>query len=191
MDNLVLHPTETAQWHALVNEAQESARRELGEELESYLVFLLMRFIQKPHIADTVLATQYLESMQGVNNEHQEKLRDVGDQCLLFSGLFPHRAEKKSVKISYFVDLGRSAYHHLGSLLQHRSADIFHQLAGGFVGVMDVLHAMRSMDSNQEPLSPIQALELWSDTGSRFAYDAVKFKGEGLAVIPEDKTKLN
>ena len=44
MSELYLQPTPVAQWHALVNEAQLGCDVELGEELESYLVFMLMRF---------------------------------------------------------------------------------------------------------------------------------------------------
>ena len=44
MNKIILHPTETSQWHALVNEAQAASRLILNEDTESYLVFLLMRF---------------------------------------------------------------------------------------------------------------------------------------------------
>ena len=44
MKSLVLQPTDTAQWHALVAEAQHACQHTLTETLESYLVFMLMRF---------------------------------------------------------------------------------------------------------------------------------------------------
>jgi len=50
MSQLILYPTETAQWHALVNEAQVSTRLMLNEDTESYLVFLLMRFSQSSEV---------------------------------------------------------------------------------------------------------------------------------------------
>ena len=56
MSKLVLHPTSTAQWHSLVCEAESASNIYLDEELQSYLVFLLMRFLDKPAMAAKVLA---------------------------------------------------------------------------------------------------------------------------------------
>ena len=44
MTRLILEPTSVAQWQALVREAQSECNCNLDETLESYLVFLLMRF---------------------------------------------------------------------------------------------------------------------------------------------------
>ena len=86
MESLVLHPTATAQWHALVNEAESLRHIQLGEELESYLVFLLMRFTEKPEMAHSVLAMDFLDSVKAAGAERRDKLQDVGDKCLLFAG---------------------------------------------------------------------------------------------------------
>jgi len=48
MAELILEPTPRAQWQALVHEAQSACDRQLDEALECYLVFLLMRFADKP-----------------------------------------------------------------------------------------------------------------------------------------------
>ena len=44
MRDLVLHPTDICQWHAIIGEAQGHSQVLLAEDTESYLVFLLMRF---------------------------------------------------------------------------------------------------------------------------------------------------
>ena len=79
---LKLQPTITAQWHELVGEAQAICHCWLDQDLESYLVFLLMRFTSRPEMAATVLATEYLLSIQNHTHKQQDQLRDVGDQCL-------------------------------------------------------------------------------------------------------------
>lgn len=166
MSRIVLNPTSTAQWHALVGEAQQSLACRLDEELESYLVFLLMRFADRPHMFSRVIALDFLDSQQVAGNERQLRLRDVGDHCLLFSGLFPRLAERRRVRLSYFVDLGRSAYLQI-SETRNEDTDahsLFMRLAREFVQLMDVLQSMRS--ANDDPLSPLQAFELWDDTGS-------------------------
>lgn len=62
MPDLITHPTSTAEWHALVNEAECAAHCRLIQEMESYLVFLLMRFCREPGLASRVFALEYLDS---------------------------------------------------------------------------------------------------------------------------------
>lgn len=169
MSSLVVDANITSQWHTLVTEAQARVGVSLNEDLESYLVFLLMRFCNKPEMAGSVLALDYLVGSTSTGQVRKDRLRDVGDQCLLYSGLFPKRAERRRVRISYFVDLGRSAYLSLSDIPQAAMAMLYANLAEGFVMVMDTLQAMRSMDEQTLALDPIQAMELWQDTGSQHA----------------------
>ena len=173
MSHLVLHPTSEAQWHALVTEAAHSVNCKLDEDMESYLVFLLMRFATRPEMAERVMALDYLESMQMTGDKRFDQLRDVGDQCLLYSGLFPARSLRKRVSVTYYVDLGRSAYQQLAEILQHSLAQLYGQIAHGFIHMMDVLHAMRDMDQ-QNRLQPVLAWDLWQVTGSRYAEKIIR-----------------
>ncbi|MBZ0072972.1 MAG: hypothetical protein K8I04_14745 [Gammaproteobacteria bacterium] len=165
MRQLILEPTSTAQWHALVSEAESAANLQLDETLESYLVFLLMRFIARPDIAGRAMAIEYLHGLSESGQLQEAQLRDVGDQCLLYSGLYPRHAERRLVRVSYYVDLGRGAYGTLAERLRHAGAEVYQQLCEGFVALMDVLQAMRPLDG-PPPLAPLQSLELWADTGS-------------------------
>lgn len=161
-----------AQWHKLVVDAESEAGVKLDEDLESYLVFTLMRYLSRPEMVQRVLALDYLNAAHSHGNQRKEQLRDVGDQCLLVSGLFPRRAERRRVRVSYYVDLGRSAYHHLGQTLDPLSA-LFVQLAQNFVLAMDILQAIRAMQG--EPvLDPINSVELWQDTGSGMARQSLQ-----------------
>ena len=89
MSHLILQPTETAQWHTLVKEAENNSHLMLGEELESYLVFLLVRFTAKPEIAKSVLGLDFLHCAQVTGYQKHDELREVGDKCLLIAGLSP------------------------------------------------------------------------------------------------------
>ncbi|MEE9355382.1 MAG: hypothetical protein V3U75_07305 [Methylococcaceae bacterium] len=177
--SLILKPTAVAQWHSLVCEAQTQSGHNLDESLQSYLVFLLMRFADKPNLLNDVMASDYLDAMQA-DNRKQDKLRDVGDKCLLFSGFFPQVAARKLVRISYFVNIGRSAYDQVADSADSKVRELYKNLVHAFVPVMDVLHTMRSLDGNP-PLSAEQAVELWSDTGSQSAYRMLK---QHYQVIP-------
>lgn len=164
MAQLILEPTSTAQWHALVSAAEDAAARHLDETLESYLVFLLMRFMARP-LAQQAMATEYLRGSAARGQLQEAQLRDVGDQCLLFSGLYPQYAERRLVRVSYYVELGRGAYGQLAERLRHAGSAMYLQLCQGFVALMDVLQAMRALDGGTV-LTPLQSHELWADTGS-------------------------
>lgn len=167
-EQMILEPSELSQWHRLVQQAEESYGCHLDEDMESYLVFTLMRFMNKRDLGAHALAMDYLEARHLPTSLRLDQLRDVGDQCLIISGLFPQRAEKRLVRVSYYVDMGRSAYHHLSGQIQHTAAELYRHLAEAFVTLMDLLHTIREF--NSPVLQPISALELWSDTGSRHAF---------------------
>jgi hypothetical protein len=154
MGRLVLHPTPTAQWHSLVCEAESASNIFLDEELQSYLVFLLMRFLDKPDIAGKILALDYIDSMLSSGQRKEEKLRDVGDVCLLHAGLFPERAIRKRVSDQYFIELGCGAYQQLSVVVEHQIADVYYRLSQSFVLIRDLLHAMRSLDENNKGNAP-------------------------------------
>jgi hypothetical protein len=179
MSRLILEPTVVAQWQTLVQEAQQACDLNIDETLESYLVFLLMRFATQPHCTARIMAEDFLgsQSLQGTNRI--DRLRDVGDHCLLFSGLFPQLAERRLVQISYFVNIGRSSYRQLADVMDRGWARVYGNLSDTFVVLMDVLHAMRGLGG--EPLlTPIQALELWQETGSQRSYRQVCADGHVL-----------
>lgn len=187
MSSLILHPTTTAQWYAIVNEAQASCAITLQADLESYLVFLLQRFTDKPDIAASVLGLDFLASCQQDANHHQQ-LKDVGDKCLLVAGLFPGRAIKRRVKLSYFVKLGQTAYSTLSNYVVHQE-ELFNQLCYEFPKLLDVLLAMR--ESSLASVDLLQSLELWHDTGSQMAWKRLRQATLSIPVTSFDKKLMN
>jgi len=181
---LLLHPTCTALWHALILEAQQSCTTFLDEELESYLIFLLIRFAEKPEIANSVLGLDFLNGAQEMGPNRHNLLRDVGDKCLLFAGLFPGRASKKHLEISYFVKLGKTAYSTLSTIHHTTTKDLYCLLCEDFVKMMDVLHATRYVSGNDPILDYFQALNLWRETKSKAAYKRLCKTSNILAPVP-------
>ena len=186
MSNLLLEPTSTAQWRQLVTDAQNSTQQRLDEELESYLVFLLMRFTQTPQVVMSIVALDYLEGQLAHGKVRHERLRDVGDRCLLFSGLFPQLARRRHVSADYYVNVGQGAYAELSGTLSHGLGSMYRHLAQGFISLMDVLQNMRRQGASQPLLDPLHALELWSRTGSRGAWADLQAVTTSLPVVPEN-----
>ena len=183
MSELLIQTSATAEWLSLINEAESAAELHLDEEMQSYLVFLLMRFTEQPELAASVLAVEYMHSMQSQGRIGHNQLRNVGDKCLLYSGLFPERAERLRVKISYFVDLGRSAYQQLSDRMEHGAAAMYYHLANAFVSLMDILQTMRALGSPAKRLSPLHSFELWCDTGSQVALRTLNANTQAIPLV--------
>ncbi|MBA2654585.1 MAG: hypothetical protein H0U71_05925 [Gammaproteobacteria bacterium] len=185
MNRLVLHSTSLAQWYTLVNEAEDFFGKRLDTDLESYLVHLLQRYTNKPDISDTILAIDYLDSLATSGKLRQEKLRDVGDKCLLFSGFFPESANRRLVTVSYFVELGRRAYFYLAEL--HNAGLLTSKLYGllrtHFVSLLDLLFSIRELSGEQQALTLLQAEELWRNTGSEYALKILKKHNKDITLI--------
>jgi hypothetical protein len=160
---VLTHSTPVALWQEVVHEAEAACKTTLQHELEAYLVFLLSRYINKPEIAKKAMAIELMQSLQSGSKTRDLALQGVGDTCLLFSGLFPGIAEKRLVKISYFVSLGQGAYHSISK----KSNDLYDLLARQFVSIMDILQSIRIQ--NLPDLKPIEAYDLWNDAGSKRA----------------------
>lgn len=142
----------TSSWHKLIQEALNKSNRHLTEDLESYLIFLLMRFTNNTQLANSILAIEYLESQNLSGNNQNEHLRDVGDKCLLFAGLYPEQAHKKLVSLPYFVNLGRGAYDQIAKKniysyqLYNGLNNLFAQLSSNFVNILNILQQVKLLD---------------------------------------------
>lgn len=174
MGNLILHPNETTQWHALVHDACNACNINISEDLESYLVFLLMRSTNKPEITQKIVALDFLESSHKIGKQKETSLQEVGDTCLLFSGLFPALARKRRVKINYYVSIGQTAYAHLSNNFDNSFAALFAHLSNSFIQLMDILQSMRQINTAELPLDAILANDIFEATGSSNALNIIK-----------------
>lgn len=183
----ILESSELSQWHTLVQQAEQDYGCQLDEAMQSYLVFTLMRFAKNSQLNSKALALDYLTSQHLHGVRRNECLRDIGDQCLLVAGLYPQSAEKKLVGVGYYVDLGRSAYLHMSAVTQQGIAELYQQLAESFVVLMDLLQTIRQYSS--PALSPLAALTLWQQTGSRAAFAQISDSGMPVheALLPTHK----
>jgi hypothetical protein len=171
MMNLLTGSTQDL-WHEVVVRAERESSIILNAELETYLISLLIRYTSQPELVKKIFATAFLEAHQLKNRERAISLQHVGDQCLLFAGLFPMAAVKRQVKISYFVDLGRSAYAHIS----RTDDDLYWSLAIQFIGLMDVLQSIR----HYTDLTPLAAFEQWESLGSRRALQILRTYSQGI-----------
>ncbi len=171
MADILTRESATALWQELVRDAESKAGRTLGEDLESYLVFTLMRHYRDAPLAHRVVAVEWLEALQHEGRQRSDELRDVGDRCLLIAGLYPELAQKRRVPLSYFVDVGRSAYDQLASELRVALAALYAELARAFAQLVRVLVEIRQLSGAGNPLAPLDrhALALEAPDTDAFA----------------------
>jgi|AntRauTorcE11898_2_1112593.scaffolds.fasta_scaffold01886_6 hypothetical protein len=173
MPDLTVEPTSVAQWQGLVRTAGEACDTRLEEPVEAYVVFMLMRFSEHTALGRDALAIRWLEGMQTAGERSGgERLRATGDECLLICGLFPQRVRRRALPFSYYVRLGRGAYHTLAHSGAADDSGPYDELARGFVSLMELLQAMRDPDP-EAALQAGDAAALARQTGSRRAWDRV------------------
>jgi len=158
---LMIHANTHTLWQHTIQEAEDRCAVILERYLETYLISLLSRYTDQPAITRRLFASALLSAMEKSKAERDVALQRVGDECLLFSGLFPEVAKRKNVGLGYFVDIGRSAY----GGMSDSASDIFNQLAVQFVVLMDVLQSVRA----DTTLLPLDAYDQWEALGSQRA----------------------
>ncbi len=145
MTSLVLQPSALSQWYALINEAEIHCHFRMHEDVESYLVYLLMRFTEEVEWASEVVGLDFLRALELQGKRSAELFKEVGDKSLLFCGLFPGVAKKRHVSLEYFEDVGRGAYWQVGNLENERTGLLFYTLCREFDSLRKVLDATRHL----------------------------------------------
>lgn len=133
----------TQLWHHLVRDAESRAHIDLAETQESYLVFTLVGHCRDSLLPGRILSLELLEGLADTGSGREERLRNVGDRCLLLAGLFPDQARRRCVDANYFAGLGRGAYAELGSHARSALASLYAELADAFEWLVNVLRAVR------------------------------------------------
>lgn len=160
-------------WQEVVRDAEKECAVILESALENYLISLLYRYIDKPDVVRNVFATAFLQAMQQQTHQRHHSLQQVGDQCLILTGLFPRIANRRCVKIRYFVDLGQAAY---AAISNSTNDDLYNALALRFVLLMDVLQSIRQFHD----LLPLEAYEQWHELGSQRAFRILQSYTKGV-----------
>ncbi|MBD8525202.1 hypothetical protein [Pseudomarimonas arenosa] len=145
------HGSAAALWQELIREGEEKRHLALGEDLQAYLVFALMRHLGDAEISARIMALEWLRAHERPISPSY--LRDVGDRCLLIAGWFPRLASRRHVNRDYYIDLGRGAYASAAERSPRCERSLFAQLAEAFRSLVDVLSAVRQPELARIPLN--------------------------------------
>lgn len=174
MHPYALHTRDTAHWRALVTAAEASAESLLDDELESYLVMLLLRYAAQERTAN-VRNSRTLAPVREPANA--EQLRDTGDRCLIIAGLMPDQAREFGMSIRQVVETGRNGYQEAAQVTGN---PVFRRLSEQFVVLMDVLQVMRTLDDDELVVDMFRLYEQWQHTGSQYAFRLLRAATDAL-----------
>jgi hypothetical protein len=140
----------------------------IEKTLERPLTLLLDEALHTPELADRF-----------------EKLRTLGDGVLYSSGFFADHFEARGVDSGYIIGIGRTAYETAGSLLhptaqKEEGPDIFHELAAGFTGFVDVIAEVANATLARGAATSrglLKLYERWLKTRSESLADALSSHG--------------
>ena len=110
--------------------ASKSLQIELSHEIEYYLVNLLCEFINPSQLAidsenvlDTPLALLMKKALESSPDNQIKVLKRLGDTSLYMSGYFQDCFKRKAVDVSYYIDMGSTAYGHTAQLMRSYKND--------------------------------------------------------------------
>ena len=169
-----LHLAEAAGWRGLLTQAQQRTQCFLNEAVEEYLVCLLYRSLGSAAAPASLRAAGFANVLLDAGQGSGQDLAAVGDQCLIFAGLFPEHAIRKGIPLSYFVQVGRQAYHEQAATARAEEPTLYRTLAEQFVPILDLFLTMRGFDRDQPGLDGLNAYQLWQDTGSMHGWHVLQ-----------------
>lgn len=168
-----LHLPEAAGWRGLLTQAQQNARSFLPEIVEEYVVCLLYRMLGSA-VEGRLLSARFARRLLTGGDAQTRNLGAVGDQCLLFSGLFPDHAIRQQIPLSYFVQVGSHAYREFAATQRGEERAIYQAMADHFVPTLDVLLGIRELDEGRPCIDGLNAFQLWSEAGSSHGWHTLR-----------------
>lgn len=132
----------------VISEGEERIKCSLDEDVESYLVFTLVRFLHGKDPFSITLALEFLRAgAQERGRQKEETLGRLGDTSLILDGFFPERARSLHVSREYFQEIGISAFSDLSEMLRLRKcfalAKWYERVGAEFPKMTEVLRASR------------------------------------------------
>ena len=144
-----IYPSNTSEWLSLIIDAQTKQSIYLCEDLESYVVFLLMRFSNKPDFLSKIICTDLLDKSSIGAKTLENKLQDIGDTCLIFTGFYPGIAHRRNVSDNYYIDIGKTAYDTLSINQKDSNGQVYKLLCQQFVPITNILKGMQNISGDK------------------------------------------
>ncbi len=174
---LVVSPEEY--FHQAVSSAISELKVETSDQAEAYVTNLLSHFISTDNLypkcqsedkeEETTLALRFLNALNDEFGQiDQEQFRQLGDFSLYIAGFFHESLKGKVVDISYYINMGRTAYRMVAQSPKYSSQnELFEELGDKFDSLVDVLGQVSiEMNLRGDNKSLLKVYNMWVQTGS-------------------------
>ena len=176
-------------FHASVDAAANRVGSPVSEEGLYYLSHLLVERGRAPEkgTPDT-LVELYAAAQQG-GAARVSALRELADRALYMTGFFRGSLRRRLVSVTYYMDMGASAYHRLSQISgggggEARGLDgVWGELSERFEAASDLLRDVReevSVSAEHNDADLLRLYEAWLETGSPGLYQRLR----ELGVVP-------
>ena len=149
-----------------------------------YLVKLLTYYILADNLFDetlengkktrSTLAEIYLKAMNSEPSVRIDLLKKLGDTSLYITGFFGESLNRKIIDISYYVNMGESAF---SSLAQEVDEEVYSSLYSDFskqfIKYMEVLNYISKQTDLQKDSNLLKLYENYQKTGSDLMRDTL------------------
>lgn len=177
--NVDLSLSPRAFFHERIATASHQLNIKLGDEVEYYLVNLLIEFIEpsklsqefKSDVLTTPLVFLLKQTVEAPEAKRPDMYRRLGDTSLYISGFFQDYFNDKAFDINYFIMMGASAYNQAAVLAKPRSytantTNTLSQMSENFLQMVDVVAQAADHPERAQATDILSLYDRWNRTGS-------------------------
>jgi hypothetical protein len=137
-----------AQWTQLINKAINYCDYKINHHLAHYLVITLQHYSSQLSLPHTIIGKEYLQALELSGIQKGSALRQIGDECLILTGLFPGKIQQKKISLAYTVNIGKMSYLEIfnNPQLSNMNVSVFQELDQHFIGLVDILYVIRHIE---------------------------------------------
>ena len=95
---------------------------EVPEDIETYIIALLSSYVDKTNFLPE---QSFAEAYFKLTHKSSYSAKELGDTCLILSGVFPEYGEKTGLNKSYYKNIGKSSYEQASRILNR---ELFYML---------------------------------------------------------------
>lgn len=177
--DLLMSPSEF--FHGKITEASRHLNIELEDHVEFYLVNLLTSFVapstKTPEnepaedLLTTPLAFLLKKAIEAPSDKQPYLYRRLGDASLYVSGFFQDYFNKKTFDISYYMNMGASAYDQASSLTKGQQRDdrlhtTLISLSRKFSVIVDIVAQASDSTAMHHDKDLLAIYDRWNRSGS-------------------------
>ncbi len=155
-------------FHELVAEAGSELGRRPSPLAFGYLVDLLDSRVRSPGPMATqerppeTLAEALVAALLVEGTVRMARLRVLGDRALFDAGFFGESLRRKTVGLSYYADIGTTAYSRLS---KGTGSELFRELACGFLGFVELLSEVGERARGSRSVDLLRLYDRYRETG--------------------------